>query len=447
MTPGTENGDRLEGWKDIANFFGKGVRTVQIWEKEFGLPVHREMKRVWAVRGELERWRQTHQVLAAAEEIVETPIEPPAELPPPAEPLRFWANTRGRAAIGLSLCLLLALGAVAYARWVPGPAVDYTVQGKVLRLVDAQQRVSWQWELPTAPPEEVRGGTQQLPDLRGLFLDVDGDGEREFLYRYWPADLGKQGSVLYCFDQRGKLRWTYEAGRALELENGKKLGGTYVLRHVAVLAHPRPDGGRIVISSHHGWDWPHQIAVLTAAGQLVEEYWHPGWIFSMDVADLDGDGADEVLLGGVNNGYGDGEEHGATLVVLDARALGGQGRVPKGYGMQVAGLKKGVEKRVLLFPEFVKSANPNYYEHVERIQVSREREVHLVLSQGFGAGIFAWPYAHLELGPGLEVKRILPGAQLAEQLESQLPVAERGPAGRGRLYRQVIGQVRELGRE
>jgi hypothetical protein len=31
----------LTCWKDIARYFGKGVRTVQRWEQEFGLPVRR----------------------------------------------------------------------------------------------------------------------------------------------------------------------------------------------------------------------------------------------------------------------------------------------------------------------------------------------------------------------------------------------------------------------
>ncbi len=31
---------RLNGWKEIAAHFGKGVRTVQRWEKALGLPVH-----------------------------------------------------------------------------------------------------------------------------------------------------------------------------------------------------------------------------------------------------------------------------------------------------------------------------------------------------------------------------------------------------------------------
>ena len=31
----------LNSWKEIANYLGRGVRTVQRWETNLGLPVHR----------------------------------------------------------------------------------------------------------------------------------------------------------------------------------------------------------------------------------------------------------------------------------------------------------------------------------------------------------------------------------------------------------------------
>jgi DNA-binding transcriptional regulator YiaG len=31
----------LSSWKDIAQYLGKGVRTVQRWERHLGLPVRR----------------------------------------------------------------------------------------------------------------------------------------------------------------------------------------------------------------------------------------------------------------------------------------------------------------------------------------------------------------------------------------------------------------------
>lgn len=50
----------LSSWKEIAAYFGKGVRTVQRWEHELGLPVLRPMKErhgiVLATTDKLDKW-------------------------------------------------------------------------------------------------------------------------------------------------------------------------------------------------------------------------------------------------------------------------------------------------------------------------------------------------------------------------------------------------------
>ena len=53
--------DRLDSWKEIANHLGREVRTVQLWEKLEGLPVHRHFHKrlgsVFAFRSEVDAWR------------------------------------------------------------------------------------------------------------------------------------------------------------------------------------------------------------------------------------------------------------------------------------------------------------------------------------------------------------------------------------------------------
>lgn len=50
----------LSGWKDIATYLDKGVRTVQRYEREFGLPVRRPAGRdrgsVVATKTEMDAW-------------------------------------------------------------------------------------------------------------------------------------------------------------------------------------------------------------------------------------------------------------------------------------------------------------------------------------------------------------------------------------------------------
>ena len=54
------NSEVLNSWKEIAQYLGRGVRTVQRWEQDLRLPVHRPRGRarsaVIALKPELDRW-------------------------------------------------------------------------------------------------------------------------------------------------------------------------------------------------------------------------------------------------------------------------------------------------------------------------------------------------------------------------------------------------------
>ncbi len=67
--------ERLDSWKEIAAYLGRGTRTVQRWERELGLPVHRlhheKLGSIYAYRQELDRWWNSRRVSSAG--------EPPAE--------------------------------------------------------------------------------------------------------------------------------------------------------------------------------------------------------------------------------------------------------------------------------------------------------------------------------------------------------------------------------
>src|SRR5271170_5789521 len=56
------NRQRLDSWKEIAAFLGRDERTVNRWEKELGLPIHRlpgTKGRVYAYTEELSAWLAT----------------------------------------------------------------------------------------------------------------------------------------------------------------------------------------------------------------------------------------------------------------------------------------------------------------------------------------------------------------------------------------------------
>jgi len=80
--PDSPPDDRLDSWKEIAAYLRRGIRTVQRWERDEGLPVHRlvHAKRgsIYARRDELSAWWESRkQTLTASEARPEQPPAPP----------------------------------------------------------------------------------------------------------------------------------------------------------------------------------------------------------------------------------------------------------------------------------------------------------------------------------------------------------------------------------
>jgi phage terminase Nu1 subunit (DNA packaging protein) len=57
--------EHLLSWKETAAYLRRDVRTVQRWEKTDGLPIRRrrdrELETVYALRSELDSWRESRQ--------------------------------------------------------------------------------------------------------------------------------------------------------------------------------------------------------------------------------------------------------------------------------------------------------------------------------------------------------------------------------------------------
>jgi len=84
---------RLDSWKSIAIHLGKSMRTVQRWEAEEGLPVHRlaheQRGSVYAHVDELDTWWQSKSIRLMAGTAEEVPVA--AALPSNSK----WRRPRG----------------------------------------------------------------------------------------------------------------------------------------------------------------------------------------------------------------------------------------------------------------------------------------------------------------------------------------------------------------
>jgi Tol biopolymer transport system component len=183
----TDPADRLDSWKEISSYLGRGVRTIQRWERFEGLPVHRQQHAakgsVFAFRSELEAWR------AKRSDVANERVEPSGS-DGGAEPAGPLPRPRFRRAL-LALAIAIAIGALALASLRAGRngtslahrdaptvrplAVDSENEGHPSLSPDGQEVVYHRW-LPTAglviqptaggPPRTL---TQAPPEHLDLF--------------------------------------------------------------------------------------------------------------------------------------------------------------------------------------------------------------------------------------------------------------------------------------
>ena len=306
VRPPLENAYR--SWRAIAEHFGVTVRTVQLWETERGLPVHRlpgAKGRVYAYPDELNAWTSA----------------PPREIAPPAPAKIQFRHRRGW---GVALAIAMATVAMtALMAWRMLPRtqpLSFEVQGRTLAVTGTDGELLWKHDFPRPIQKSWLQGSQDQPDLRTipLILDLDGDGAMEVVASYRSEPLGRGPSELYCFEADGRIRWRYTPGREISTVR-EKYSRQYDIR--MVIAAPRSGGNPplLIVVSSHRTSFPAQVAALSPNGEVLREYWHSGHIIETEeAADLERDGRTELYLAGVHA-----PTRSAEIIVLDPGKFGG----------------------------------------------------------------------------------------------------------------------------
>lgn len=299
--------DALKSWRAIADHFGVTIRTVQLWETERGLPVHRMpgvKGRVYAYPHELDAWAGKPS----------SGSETPAEAKPEARNRRApsWAL----------LVALTAAAALALLGWGLRPRpqpVSWIVEGPTLTITGAKGETLWRHDFPQPVFRSWLDRPKGLHDLRTMptITDLDGDGTQEVVVSYRTEPLEQGTSELYCFEADGRLRWRFTPGREVETVQ-RRFAPPYDIR--IVLAAPASQGKRpvLIVVSNHRTSFPTQVVALSPQGKILSEYWHSGHILHVDAGDLENDGRTELYLAAVDHATNSGE-----VLVLDPERFGG----------------------------------------------------------------------------------------------------------------------------
>lgn len=270
----------LNGWKEIAAYLGKSVRSVQRWESTLGLPVHRirtpDGQIVYGDRGEIDAWRRTldHTPTPEPEDpldpdsLPEPPSEPPA---PAAVPPRAWPARPLLAAAGI----LLFMTGLAAGAWLSRPspvATAIAFAGHHLQGLNEDGAVVWTYGFDA--------DVTRAPGPRPTPVDIEGDGETEWLVGVRFNSILSQPQAsdgLYCFTQTGELKWALRPDQNLTYPDRTMSAPWVMADFVVAPGTPR----RVWVAFAHHTGGSSFVLEVDGAGHSALRYVQFGRIYSV----------------------------------------------------------------------------------------------------------------------------------------------------------------------
>ncbi len=299
--------------------------------------------------GKEKRW-----IIAEARELGTPRPEPPAalafEAPTPASqtaPLERITTpasitTHRGLKIVASLASVIILAVFSFLRLTADNRPQAArLDGATLRVVNAEGKELWSKSFPEGFWNDyyAEGLAPRL-----WFGDLEGRGHTSLLLLYHPGvNPRSRSTTLICYSDRGEEKWRWTPGRNLPELTGTP--ATFRTVGLGVLRPTDKTPARIVVSSWHDPQYPHQVAIVDRKGNTVSEYWHSGHLDHLTLADLDGDGREQIVATGISNGYRQ-----ATLIVLDPDRVFGASTEAARPELQLHGMGVAQERLRLLFP-------------------------------------------------------------------------------------------------
>ncbi len=233
--------------------------------------------------------------------------------------------------------------------------------GDTLIVRNRDDQIIWKFR---APAEVTPGyGSDDF-----LSTDLNEDGHAELICCLSFKGNEMLTSPLYCFSDRGRPLWEFNAGGKLRTREDLFRDVFYARAIATVPLEPGRGRGVLIGATHSPW-FPYHLALLDAKGRKLGEFWNSGHFTrgAVAVEDLNGDGLAEIIIGGQNNGYDS-----ACLAVFDQRRMQGSSPQKDTPRFEFLDLPPGTEDYYILMPPSPLSRMFEVRNHVTAINIDRE---------------------------------------------------------------------------
>ena len=184
--------------------------------------------------------------------------------------------------------------------------------------------------------ERLWTGVLPGPIVRtNLIEDINGDGEKEVLVSDSTQEEGPEGGTLFCYSETGTRLWELPLAPPDQVPfRDLTRPGPFTL--VNILSEDIDGDGRLELyfQAQHIHDFPTRLIRISAEGEILDSYWHPGNLLVLRSIDINEDGDKELLLGGCHDGYG----QKAVLALLDPFEINGRAPAQIGTAQHAVGI-------------------------------------------------------------------------------------------------------------
>lgn len=365
----TDQTDRLESWKEIAQFIGRDERTAMRWAAQ-GMPVHRmpagKRGRIFASRQEISQWLIRQENASAG-----------AEEPRPRGGIPRALYVAAAVLVAAALLLVLFI--------LPPLQHEGARSGKITRITFTSDAVlAWAghhrlWEHKFARPLDATfwGPSTQLSDfVRILNLSK----KKRVVILVAPFRLGPNPTSLFqmdvdCFSNKGALLWSYVPHEKFQFGTEQLDGPWFVTTiHISEIG-TKP--WLWVAEDHYLWGNSFVVRIDPATGHAVLRYVNTGVLYALN--EVHTERGTFLLAGGFNNEYSAG-----ILAVINEKKPFAASPQTAGSRHQCVSCSRGVPDEYFVFPRTtINRLEGIYQDPVTLIQVHGEQvQVHKLESRG-----------------------------------------------------------------